>query len=194
MADRAHMTLIEALRILVGIRRDQVVVTMMSAAREWMGLSDHPLDFHYVPSTMGGGLSIGQGIALARPERDVIVLSGDGCLLMNLGSLVTAAVSNLPNYTVIVIDNGVYETTGGQKLVSTGSAVELADLARAANFACVSEFDNEPAWRNGATSALARPGPHCIVLKVVSAVDPGVLSPPGPMAERVSAFRAALDG
>ena len=188
----AHMTLVDALQVLADVRRDQVVVTMMSAAREWMKMSDHPLDLHYVPSTMGGGLSLGLGIALAQPERDVIVLSGDGCLLMNLGSLVTAALSNRSNFTVILIDNGVYETTGCQKLVTTDSPIDLADLARATKFANVTEFRSIGAWKEGAESALRLPGPHCIVLKIIPTHDNSVLAPPGPMPARLAAFRAAL--
>jgi len=186
------MTLGDALQVLADRRRDQVVVTTMSAARQWMRTSDHPLDLHFVPSTMGGGLSLALGIAIARPQRDVIVLSGDGCLLMNLGSLVTAAVSNRPNFTVIVIDNGVYETTGGQKLVTTGSPVDLADMARATSFANVTEFDSLAAWKDGAETALQQPGPHCIILKVAPNYDDYALNPPGPMSERLDAFRAAL--
>ena len=189
----SQMTLVDALQILAETRRDQVVVTTMSAARQWMRISEHPLDLHFVPSTMGGGLSLGLGLALARPERDVIVLSGDGCLLMNLGSLVTAAVSNRSNFTVILIDNGVYETTGCQKLVTTGSPIDLADLARATKFANVTEFETLQAWRNGAEMALKQPGPHCVILKIAPTYDDYVLTPPGPMPERLVAFSAALD-
>lgn len=194
MHENHPMTLLGALQVLAGVRSDQVVVTTMSAAREWMRLSDHPLDFHYVPSTMGGGLSLGLGIALARPGRDVIVLSGDGCLLMNLGSLVTAAAGERQNLTVIVIDNGVYETTGGQQLVTTGSPIDLAGMARAARFASVAEFDNLEAWKEGAAAALTQPGPRFIILKVTPVSGDYALNAPGPMAERIVAFRAALDG
>ncbi len=188
------MTLADALQVLVDMRTDQVVVTAMSAARQWMRESKHPLDFHYVPSTMGGGFALGLGIALARPERDVLVFNGDGCLLMNLGSLVTVAVSEARNFTGIIIDNGNYETTGGQKLVTSNSPIQLVDFARAARFASVSEFDSLPAWKDGAASALAQPGPRCIILKVATVPGDRTLKPPGPMSDRIVAFRAALNG
>jgi sulfopyruvate decarboxylase subunit beta len=187
------MTLTDALQVLADVRTDEVVVTTMSAARQWMRESKHPLDFHYVPSTMGGGFALGLGIALARPERNVLVLNGDGCLLMNLGSLVTVAVSMARNFTGIVIDNGNFETTGGQKLVTTNSPIELADFARAAKFASVSEFDSLPAWKDGVASALAKPGPRCIILKVATVEGDHSLMPPGPMSDRITEFQVALN-
>ena len=96
MNEGHRIALVSALQVLHDLRRDQVIVTTMGAAREWMRLSDHPLDFHYVPSTMGGGIPLALGIALSRPGHDVIVLSGDGSLLMSLGSLVTVAANNVP--------------------------------------------------------------------------------------------------
>lgn len=104
----------EALEVLARVRTDEVVVTTMGSIREWSRVSSHPLDFHYIPSAMGQGSSIGLGIALARPERRVIVLNGDGSMLMNLGSLVTIAAQGPRNYYLTVLDNGVYEITGGQ--------------------------------------------------------------------------------
>ncbi|MFP6676772.1 MAG: thiamine pyrophosphate-dependent enzyme [Pirellulaceae bacterium] len=187
------MTLASALQVLADVRGEQVVVTTMSAAREWMSQSDHPLDFHYVPSTMGGGFSLGLGIALARPDHEVLVLNGDGCLLMNLGSLVTVAVSKSPNFTGIVIDNGNFETTGGQKLATADSPIQLADFARAARFESVCEFDSLPAWKDGLAAALAQPGPRCIILKVTTVPGDHALKPPGPMPARITAFQTALN-
>ena len=187
------MTLADALQVLADVRRDQVVVTTMSAARQWMSQSKHPLDFHYIPSTMGGGFALGLGIAMSQPEREVLVLNGDGCLLMNLGSLVTLAVSNQPNFTGIVIDNGNFETTGGQKLATTNSQIQLADFARAAQFASVSEFDSLPAWKDGVIGALTEPGPRCIILKVAPVKGDHTLKSPGPMSKRIAAFRIALN-
>ena len=194
METTRNMTLADALHVLADVRRDQVVVTTMSAAREWICQSNHPLDFHYVPSTMGGGFSLGLGIALAQPERDVFVLNGDGCLLMNLGSLVTVAVSKGQNFTGIVIDNGNFETTGGQKLVTTNSPIQLADLARAARFASVCEFESLPSWKDGVADALVQPGPRCIILKVTTVEGDHTLKAPGPMSDRIKAFQSALNG
>ncbi len=192
MQKTREMSLAAALQVLNEVRDNQVVVTTMSAARQWMVQSDHQLDFHFVPSTMGGGFALGLGIALAQPDREVIVLNGDGCLLMNLGSLVTVAVNRPANFTGIVIDNGNFETTGRQKLATLDSSIRLADFARAAKFASVSEFDTLPSWKEGVAAALAQPGPRCIILNIASISGDYSLKPPGPMAARVDAFRTAL--
>ena len=73
------------------VRRDDVVVTTMAPARDWMTLPQQPLDLVFVPSAMGHATSIGLGLALAQPKRRVIVCNGDGSMLMNLGSLVSIA-------------------------------------------------------------------------------------------------------
>ena len=193
MTTDGRMPLGAALQVLAAVRQDQVVITTMSAAREWMRLSDHPLDFHYLPSTMGGGLSLGLGIALAKPQREVIVLNGDGSLLMNLGSLVTLAASKATNVTVMVIENGVYEVTGAQALVTTGSSIELTSLAQATRFPSIAEFANLEDWRGGVASVLSQPGPRFVSLKVAPVREDYFLNVPSPMAERIPAFRAALD-
>jgi sulfopyruvate decarboxylase subunit beta len=79
------MTQREALEVLAVHRGNRIVVTTMSSAGIWPSLSDTPLDFAYLPSTMGGGPALGLGLALAHPERGVIVVNGDGCMLMHLG-------------------------------------------------------------------------------------------------------------
>ena len=92
----SRMPLVPALEVVHRLRTNQIVVTSMGTAREWPRFSNHPLDFHYVPSSMGQVTSIGLGLALARPDREVIVFTGDGSLLMNLGCLVTIAASSKP--------------------------------------------------------------------------------------------------
>ncbi len=192
MEENSRMRLVSALQVLLDLRRDQVVVTTMGAAREWMRLSDHRLDFHFVPSTMGGGLPLALGIALAVPSREVIVLSGDGSLLMSLGSLVTVAASEVPNLTAIIIDNGVYEITGGQKLVTSLRPIDSIGMARAAGFTTVAEFDELSNWKSDAAEALTQPGPRIISLKVAPVRSGYHLEIPGPMPQRIASFRAAL--
>src|SRR5579863_7411280 len=85
------MTQAEALQVLASHRGDKVVVTTMSAVAIWPALSDTPLDFAFIPSSMGQGPPLGLGLALAQPGRGVVVVNGDGCTLMNLGCLVTLA-------------------------------------------------------------------------------------------------------
>src|ERR1700683_4921301 len=84
-----RMPFVPALEVIRGLRTDQIVVPTMGTVREWPRLSQHPLDFHYIPSAMGQSSTIALGLALAQPERQVIAFTGDGSLLMNLGVLIT---------------------------------------------------------------------------------------------------------
>src|SRR5262245_46279001 len=133
------MTLQQALTPLAAERGDRVVVTTMSSVAVWPGLSDSPLDFHYIPSSMGQAVPLGLGLALARPGRGVIVLSGDGGLLMNLGCLVTLAQHAVPVY-VVLIDNGLYEVTGGQA-VAGAEQTDYAGVAQACGISRVYTAD-----------------------------------------------------
>src|ERR1700724_1209492 len=120
------MTQRQALETLVPWRGDRIVVTTMSSAGIWPGLADSPLDFAYIPSAMGHAPGLGLGLALAQPGRGVIVVNGDGCMLMNLGSLVTLAEHPAPVH-MLILDNGLYEVTGGQTHAGAGR-VDFAQL------------------------------------------------------------------
>jgi thiamine pyrophosphate-dependent acetolactate synthase large subunit-like protein len=181
----------DCLRELARHRTDEVVIAAMTSAMVWPMLSDHPRDLIYVPSTMGGAPALGLGLALARPDRRVIVLNGDGSMLMNLGSLVTIGEQAPPNLLLIVFDNGIYAVTGGQATPGAGR-VEFAAMASGAGWPRVHRFADLPAWSVAVPSLLAVPGPVFVQLTV--APEPGSISaPPAPMSERLARFRAALD-
>ncbi|HEY1598134.1 MAG TPA: thiamine pyrophosphate-dependent enzyme [Pirellulales bacterium] len=185
------MPLVPALEVVRDLRRDEIVVTTMGAAREWPRLAQHPLDFHYIPSAMGHAPMLALGLALAQPQRTVVAFNGDGCMLMSVGCLVTIVASGAQNLTLILLENGVYEVTGGQQTAAAQSHVDFAVAARAAGFASVASFVDLESWRAGASQALAMPGPRFILLKVARVVD-HELSSPGPIKERIERFRSAL--
>jgi sulfopyruvate decarboxylase subunit beta len=162
--DAFMMTLREALEVLAAHRGDRVVITTMASVGVWPELSDTPRDFAYLPSSMGQAVPLGLGLALARPGLGVVVVSGDGGLLMNLGCLVTLAQHDVP-VTVVLIDNGLYEVTGGQAVAGAGET-DYAGLARAAGISRVSAFDTADAWRHGAAGALGGDGPGFAWLRV----------------------------
>jgi len=186
------MTLREALEILAHHRGQRIVIATMSSASVWPSLSDTPLDFIYVPSAMGQGPSLAHGLALAQPERGVIVLNGDGCMLMNLGCLVTLA-EHPANVYLLIIDNGLYEVTGGQPTPGAGR-IDFAALARAVGIARVYSYDNASAWRAGAAEALTGPGPVVIWLKVEGRLGQSAPKAPRPMAEQIQRLRQAITG
>ena len=193
------MPLSDCLAALQQVRRDdEVVITAMGAAREWQKLGSHPLDFVFVPSSMGQASSLGLGIALAQPDRKVIVCNGDGSTLMNLGSLVTITAEAAANLVLIVLDNGVYEVTGTQPTPGSASArrdgkdVDYAGMAWACGFRSVHWFDDLDGWRRNVRSVLDAEGPTFIVLKVAPVSDDFSPGFPGPGPARALAFQAAL--
>ncbi len=188
---RDSIPLIPALEVLRDSRCEQIVVTTMGSAREWPRLSQHPLDFHYIPSAMGHAPMLALGLALARPDREVIAFNGDGCMLMSLGCLVTIVASGATNYTLVVLENGVYEVTGGQSTAASAARVDFVALARAAGFPSAAAFDDLDQWRARAAETLALPGPRFILLRVARVADYELTSP-GPMGERIKKFRQAL--
>jgi sulfopyruvate decarboxylase subunit beta len=197
----SRMSLPAALAALRAVRREgEVVITTMGAAREWMAMGAHPLDLVYVPSSMGQATSLGLGLALARPDRRVVVCNGDGSMLMNLGSLVTITAAGPANLAVLLLDNGVYEITGAQPTPGSpagraaGDRVDFAALARACGFRSVFRFADDARWREEARAVLDATGPTLAVLDV--APVPGAPGPrsPGPAGERARRFMAALRG
>jgi sulfopyruvate decarboxylase subunit beta len=167
-----------------------VVVTTMSAAKVWMDLGPlHPLDFVFVPSCMGHATSHGLGIALAQPDRRVIVCNGDGSMLMSLGSLVTIAGESPPNLTVIIMDNGVYEVTGAQPVPHRP---DFVGLAAASGIAKVHRFTSAEEWTAAAPKALAAKATTVIVLEVEPDASRAAPKSPGPAAARAATLRNAL--
>jgi thiamine pyrophosphate-dependent acetolactate synthase large subunit-like protein len=184
------MTHRQALEVLAAHRGRRVVITTHGSVDLWVGLSDTALDFAYVPTTMGQAPALGLGVALARPETGVIVVNGDGAMLMSLGGLVTLA--GCPaNLVLVIIDNGVYEVTGGQRVAGAGRT-DFAGLARAAGIPRAYAFASAAAWRAGAAAAVAEPGPAVICLEVVD--RPGTCAPTlaPPLDAQIARLRQAL--
>jgi phosphonopyruvate decarboxylase len=173
-----------------------VVVTTMATSRDWMTMPQGPLDVIFVPSAMGHATSLGLGLALAQPNRRVVVCNGDGSMLMNLGSLVSITGARPANLTVIVFDNGVYEVTGAQPTPARDGdhSVDYAAIARGAGFGAVHSYQDLDMWRNDAEQILSRPGPTFVWLRVDT--SPGIPGPksPGPAGERARALQKALLG
>jgi phosphonopyruvate decarboxylase len=198
---RRRLPLVAALETLRRVRRDdEIIITTMGSAREWMKFGEpHALDFILVPSSMGHGTSIGLGLALARPDHRVVVCSGDGSLLMNLGSLASIVAASVPNLVVIVFDNGVYEVTGQQPTAAAaaaragGRSADFPGIARACGFESVHRFGDGAEWADRARDVLDAPGPSFVSLDVEPVV--GGLAPhsPGPAQARARAFMAALN-
>jgi sulfopyruvate decarboxylase subunit beta len=188
-----RMTTTAALQVLHERRQEHfIVVTNQRSARDWPRLSQHALDFNYNPSAMGGAIPLALGLAVAQPHREVIVVSGDGSLLMSLGCLITLADSGAENLTVLLLDNGVYEVTGGQQLPAGRPFTDYGGLARAAGWPTVVRCDSEAEWRGAAARVLASPGPRFVWLPVAPESGNLLVGPQTPVHEQATRLAQAI--
>ena len=119
---------------------DEIVVCNIGfPSRELYDIKDRDKNFYMIGS-MGLASSIGLGLALAKPDEDVVVIDGDGSLLMNMGSLVTVFANNPRNLTWIVIDNGAYGSTGNQDTYA--QVLDLVDVAKGVGFKNAFNFED----------------------------------------------------
>jgi sulfopyruvate decarboxylase subunit beta len=169
---------------------DELVVAANGwISRETCAASDRAENF-YMLGSMGLASPIGLGLALARPERRVVVFDGDGNLLMTLGTLAMIGDLRPPNFLHIVFDNEVYGSTGAQR--SATASVALDALALAACYGDVRRVNKANDLDVAIDALLSAPGPSFLLVKVDAAANgtaPRVPYEPDALAARV---RAAL--
>ena len=151
-------------------RGNAIVIAVMTADCEWPQVSTNPELDLLGGGAMGKGSSLGLGLALARPDQKVIVLDGDGSLLMNLGSLVTIGNMAPPNLVHFVFENGVYRLTGGQPIPSAGK-VSFTGMATAAGYANVHEFETLESLESNIGTVMNQAGPTFACLKLLPATE-----------------------
>jgi thiamine pyrophosphate-dependent acetolactate synthase large subunit-like protein len=133
-----------AIRVLLDGRGDLLVVTGLgSTTYDAASVADDERNF-YLWGAMGGAAMVGLGLAIARPDRPVLVVTGDGDTLMGLGSLATVGVQSPPNLAIAVFDNGRYAETGMQPS-HTDNTVELTGVARSCGIEAVFDIADEVA-------------------------------------------------
>ena len=126
-------------KIMESIDDELIVCNIGFPSRELYEICDRSENFYMIGS-MGLASSIGLGLAVAKPRKDVVVIDGDGSLLMNMGSLVTVFANNPSNLTWIVIDNGAYGSTGNQDTYA--QKINLVDVAKGIGFKNSFNFDD----------------------------------------------------
>jgi sulfopyruvate decarboxylase subunit beta len=145
-----------------GLAEDALVVTCLgNAPYLWAVMRDAPQNF-YFEDAMGLALPLALGLAVAQPERKVVVVEGDGGLLMHMGCLVTVGAVAPQNLTILLIQNGVHAASGGQALTNAG--LDFADLGRAAGIKRAENIDATEVLGRSLTAARAEPGPSLLVL------------------------------
>ncbi len=173
-------------------RGDMLVVTGLgSPTYDCAAVGDHPLNF-YLWGAMGSAVTVGLGLALAQAKRRVLVITGDGEMLMGLGALATVAVKRPDNLAILVIDNEHYGETGMQ-CTHTSTAVDLAGVALACGFRWSTTVRQTRELDDAVPTLHTAKGPILVVLKVAATRDPLVL-PPWDGTLLKSRFRQALLG
>ncbi len=182
----------ETMAKILAARGNGLVVTGLgSTTYDAFATADSPLTF-YLWGVMGAAAMIGLGLANAQPQRRVLVVTGDGEMLMGLGSLATIGAARTANLAIAVIDNEHYAETGMQRS-HTARGVDLAGIAQAAGFARASTVRTQAELDTAIPDLFSQPGPVFTVIKVVA--EPAVIALPprdGPYLR--SRFRAALLG
>ena len=163
----------DAVKLIDSKRGDAVFVATMNANNVNFGLpsltTNENLDFP-VSGAMGKASSVGLGLALAQPDRKVIVLDGDGSLLMNLGTMVTVSSKAPANLVHILFNNGVYAVTGGQPIPGD-EKVDWTQLGKASGYAAVFSFDNLEDLTTGIDEVLSTAGPVFVQLSIQPEIE-----------------------
>ncbi|WP_245577366.1 thiamine pyrophosphate-dependent enzyme [Nisaea denitrificans] len=171
-------------------RGDLLVVTGLgSPSYDAMAAGDHDLNY-YLWAAMGSAATVGFGLAMTQREKPVLVLTGDGEMLMGLGALASIGQKLPPNLTIAVLDNGHYGETGMQTS-HTGRDIELARFAEAANFPwtrVVTDMDGVSDLRSRMQS---QAGTSFAAIKIAAENLPRAL-PPRDGVHVKNRFRAAL--
>ncbi len=155
----------EVAKALLADRKDLVVVGGLgSCAWDITDAGDHDLNFP-LWGAMGGAAAIGLGLALAKPDHRVLVLTGDGEMLMGLGSLATIALQKPRNLAVVVFDNERYGETGMQQ-THTAFGADLPGVALAAGFRTVGTVTDQAGLVEALPVILGDPGPVFYTIKV----------------------------
>jgi phosphonopyruvate decarboxylase len=179
------------LRAIAERRGDAICVPTMTTVPAWRTIAPDDLSVACV-GFMGGASSLGLGLALARPERRVIVFDGDGSLLMQLGSLATVAGARPRNLVHLVFKNGVYHTSGSQE-VPGGLAVDFVAMARGARYRSAYAIADLEEFRRRLPAILEEEGPVLVELHTTLANQTPMTAPGGkPFHQQVEELREKL--
>lgn len=175
------------------LRADDLVVCGLGATEAAYKAAGPIGPTYFASDPMGLWPSIALGLALARPDRRVTLLAGDGDLLMSLNTLATIAAAAAPNFRIVVFQNGAYSSTGGQRLAGA-DRISFAAVASGVGFPWAVEARTEDEARTRLDELLARPGPALVAVHLED--EPCPPAPPGPWSqveERTLFMQRVLD-
>jgi thiamine pyrophosphate-dependent acetolactate synthase large subunit-like protein len=180
----------QAVPALIGRHQDFLIVTgLAGTSRDIAALTEDGAHTYTMAGAMGGASMIGLGLALARPDKRVLVVTGDGELLMNVGSLASIAVLNPPNLSIVCVDNGHYGETGYQKS-HTSLGVDLEKIAAASGIKRTLAIEQQSELAGGARLIREGNGASFVLLRVKPTEPPAYKRDLDPATCRTR-FRAA---
>lgn len=153
----------QCFRILARHIKDEAVVATYSSAVDWVEIAPRPLNYLSI-GAMGLDSSHGLGLALGRPDKRVVVIQGDGSLLMNLGGLVTIGAAAPKNLVHFVAQNDTYEANGSQPIPNPN--LDFASMARASGYAVAYDFSDLRMFEQQVAHVLEQDGPVFATLRV----------------------------
>ena len=162
------------------LRKDDLVVCGLGATEAAFKEAGPVGPTYFASDPMGLWPSIALGLALARPDKRVTLLAGDGDLLMNLQVLATIASAPVKNLRIVVFHNGAYSSTGGQRLAGE-NRLSFAAVAKGVGFDSAFESKGEEETRKGLDELLARTGPALLDVRLED--EPCPPAPPGPWSQ-----------
>jgi thiamine pyrophosphate-dependent acetolactate synthase large subunit-like protein len=170
----------ELARAFVSSLTDQLVVTGIgNACNDVYAAGDRALNF-YMRGSMGAGVPIAFGLARARPNDRVICIEGDGSVLMNMGALATVGGYRPENLTIVILDNGAYQITGGQP-THTAAGIDLSAVAKGCGIESSSRVETLRDFETALDQILGAQGPHVLVARVDRKLsDPKAFQPRRP--------------
>jgi sulfopyruvate decarboxylase subunit beta len=181
----------DVLRAVHAVRGAAICIPTMTTAPAWRDIAPDDLSVACV-GFMGGASSLGLGLALARPERRVIVFDGDGSLLMQLGSLATIAGARPRNLVHLLFKNGVYHTSGSQEIPG-GLTVDFVTMARGAGYRAAFAVGELDELKRRLPGLLKDEGPILVELHTTLAEQTPMTAGGGaPFHEQIARVRARL--
>jgi thiamine pyrophosphate-dependent acetolactate synthase large subunit-like protein len=164
----------DAVAMLLKHRDDALVVTGLGSPTYDVHAAGDRDDNYYLWGAMGGAALVGFGLAQAQPDKSVLVITGDGEMLMGMGSFAAIALQQPRNLAIVVLDNGLYEETGAQ--ASPAAVADLAAIARACGIADARTVASEDELAEAAVRvARVGDGPAVRVIKIAPSEAPRVM-------------------
>ncbi|HYZ34784.1 MAG TPA: thiamine pyrophosphate-dependent enzyme [Crenalkalicoccus sp.] len=160
-------------RLVARLAQGEAVIGGIGHSHFDLWAAGHRPQNFYMLGSMGLAVPIGLGVATAQPDRRVFVLEGDGSLLMQLGCLSTVAARAPRNLAILLLDNGIYQITGGQPTPAEAAGTDLVAVARGCGIARAAWAADEAEFDRLVEACLTEDGPHFIGLKLDDAMPEG---------------------